>query len=92
MPDENVFRQLATMRGLSAGRRPGNDADALEALDLIDAIEEGGDRVLRLVQDCRIGLEDGQELVERLMQCYSRPLQNAREIAQLRIEIKRLGQ
>ncbi len=87
LKDEN-FRKWAGGRGVTPRFRPGQDADALEKLDLLMTIEELGDRLLLLEQSGQIDSDRANRLLDRLLKCYIEPVKQAREIVQIEAEIR----
>jgi hypothetical protein len=97
MPDDGIlgelnFAELAKSRSIAPHFQLTHGAAVLEVLGLIEAAEELGDCVLRLARIGRLDLCLARGLLERLLKCYSEPLANTRELAQIRIELGKLKQ
>jgi hypothetical protein len=84
---DRCFADLARCRGIVPNFRQAHGSGFIEVVDLLDATTRAGDCVLRLAAAARI--EDGlkNEILERLLRCYSDPLTNAREIAQITLQV-----
>lgn len=82
------FASLAKRRGFTPKIRTRADADALEALDLIELTEDLGNRVLRLVSVNKLELDAANQLLDRLLACYIEPLRNGRAIAEIAAEVR----
>jgi hypothetical protein len=88
--DNVSFAHFAASRGVLPGFHPRHGAEAVELLNLIETVEEVGDKLLRAVGDEQIDYDIGMNLLERLLKCYSNPLSNSRMLMQIRIETGKL--
>ena len=86
-PADRCFADLVRRRGFVPNFRQAHGSGFIELVDLLDATTRVGDRVMRLADAGRI--EDGlkNEVLEKLLMYYSDPLTNAREIAQITLEV-----
>jgi|SRR5579863_5537208 len=62
-------------------------AKVIEILNLLEIVEDLGDRVMELGRSGKMPVDSATRLLARLLECYSAPLANSKELSQIRIEL-----
>ena len=88
VPNDVNFADFAKRQGSLPNFRPLHGAQAIEILNLIQATEALGDSVLRYARTGQMDRETANDMLGRLLKCYSEPLANSREIARVKIEAR----
>lgn len=92
MPDvdstgNESFRQLIAQRGIRP-RRFKSNLEAMEAVELMATTCELGDRVLTFRKRGQISEQRAESLLQDLVTCFTRPVENAGRVLEIARELR----